>query len=77
MGAGSFYELVTYSNVFVDKTLLIKKFVESPYTTQLLLFPRRFCKTNNMDMIASFFKKEVDKNGEDILLEKCQNYQVF
>ena len=41
---------------YVDKTLLIKEFLDQKPLVSLLARPRRFGKTLNMDMLRVFFE---------------------
>lgn len=55
-----FQQLVQYPKLYVDKTLFIKEFAESPHQVLLLTFPRRSGKSINADMTRKFFEIEVD-----------------
>ncbi len=59
IGVSDYKELVTkYYNV--DKTLMIKDFLDSIPKVSLFTRPRRFGKTLNMDMLRVFFEKSDD-----------------
>ena len=45
---------------YVDKTLLIKEFLDQKSLVSLFTRPRRFGKTLNMDMLRVFFEKSTD-----------------
>lgn len=77
IGVSEFIKLVMGSTVFVDKTLLIKEFVEDPGETLLMTFPRRWGKTINLDMIRTFFNVETDENGNQLPLTKYSSHQIF
>ena len=51
----SYEELVNGNYYFVDKTLLIKEFLERKHKVTLVTRPRRFGKTMNVSMLAEFF----------------------
>lgn len=55
IGIKSFNRLVTDDYYFVDKTLMIKEFLERKSEVTLVTRPRRFGKTLNMSMLAEFF----------------------
>ena len=64
IGTNSFSKLVTNDYYFVDKTLMIKEFLERKSTVTLITRPRRFGKTINMSMMAEFF--DVTKDSIEI-----------
>ena len=45
---------------YVDKTLLIKEFLDQKSLVSLFTRPRRFGKTLNMDMLRVFFEKSTE-----------------
>ena len=49
---------------FVDKTLMIKDFLEAKSQVMLITRPRRFGKTLNVSMMAEFF--DITKDSKDI-----------
>ncbi len=51
IGIDSFRRLVTHNCTFVDKTLLIHEFIGSPDIVSLILRPRRFGKSMNLNML--------------------------
>ena len=48
---------------YIDKTLLIKDFLDERAKVSLFTRPRRFGKTLNMDMLATFFEKSDKDNS--------------
>ncbi|MBW6410304.1 AAA family ATPase [Clostridium weizhouense] len=65
VGTSNFGELISCNHYFVDKSLLIKEFIENGAKVILTPRPRRFGKTLNMSMLKHFFdveKKEENKN---------------
>jgi len=64
---------------YVDKTLLIKDFLDRKPLVSLFTRPRRFGKTLNMDMFRVFFEKSVEDTSvyfTDKLIWKCgQEYK--
>lgn len=59
---------------YVDKTLLIKDFLDRKPLVSLFTRPRRFGKTLNMDMLRVFFeisKENTGKHFEDKAIWKC------
>lgn len=65
IGASDFKELIEGNNYFVDKSLLIKEFIENGAKIVLTPRPRRFGKTLNLSMLRYFFDirtKEETKN---------------
>ncbi|MBV7275115.1 AAA family ATPase [Clostridium sp. PL3] len=65
VGTSDFKELIEGNNYFVDKSLLIKEFIENGAKIILTPRPRRFGKTLNLSMLKYFFDirtKEETKN---------------
>lgn len=61
---------------YVDKTLLIRDFLDNKPMVSLFTRPRRFGKTLNMDMIRVFFEKtdeDTSKFFQDKLIWQCGN----
>ena len=62
MGCEDFRTLIDKKLLFVDKTLLIKEFIDDDGTTvSLITRPRRFGKTLNLSMLHYFFAETVYK----------------
>ena len=61
LGESDFKSIIDNSEYFVDKTLLIKEFLEDSSRIVLIPRPRRFGKTLNLSMIRYF----VEKSDED------------
>lgn len=51
------YRLASSEYYYVDKTMMIKDFLDERPMVSLFTRPRRFGKTLNMDMIRTFFEK--------------------
>lgn len=51
------YRLASSEYYYIDKTMLIKDFIDERPMVSLFTRPRRFGKTLNMDMIRTFFEK--------------------
>lgn len=51
------YRLASKEYYYVDKTMLIKEFLDERPMVSLFTRPRRFGKTLNMDMLRTFFEK--------------------
>jgi hypothetical protein len=66
IGVSDFRELVTQSEVFVDKSLFIKEIIDSREKAMLITRPRRWGKTLNLDMLRTFFAIEVDAQGNKV-----------
>ena len=58
VGASDFKTIIEGNHYFVDKSLIIKEFVENTSSVILTPRPRRFGKTLNMSMIKYFFDIE-------------------
>ena len=64
IGTSDFKKLIEANNYFVDKSMLIKEFIENGADIILTPRPRRFGKTLNFSMLKYFFDirtKEVTK----------------
>lgn len=62
IGVSDFKKLVT-SYYYIDKTLLIKDFLDTRAQVTLFTRPRRFGKTLNMDMLKTFFEISDEDNS--------------
>lgn len=62
--ATTFTDLVRDSSMFIDKTLLIKEFIECSNSMLLIICPRGWCKSVNLEMLKAFFQIEVDSTGK-------------
>lgn len=51
------YRLASSEYFYIDKTMMIKDFLDERPTVSLFTRPRRFGKTLNMDMLRTFFEK--------------------
>ncbi|CAF0789230.1 unnamed protein product [Brachionus calyciflorus] len=78
IGEEKFRGLVETSTIFIDKSLLIKEFIEDSSCVILITCPRRWGKSVNLDMIKTFFEIEVDEYGRKHQ-DKTQanNYKLF
>ncbi|WP_417904541.1 AAA family ATPase [Candidatus Tisiphia endosymbiont of Micropterix aruncella] len=77
VGTDEFYDLVVNSDVFVDKSLMIKELLEDSGKVILITRPRRWGKSLNMDMIRRFLEIEVDEIGKPLAQEKRVNHKLF
>ncbi|WP_425364540.1 AAA family ATPase [Candidatus Tisiphia endosymbiont of Mystacides longicornis] len=77
VGTDDFYDLLINSDIFVDKSLMIKELLEDSGKVTLITRPRRWGKSLNMDMVRRFFEIEVDQHGNPIPQEQRVNYKLF
>ena len=78
VGTDSFAELLLTNNVFVDKSMFIKEFLEeSGDKVVLITRPRRWGKSLNMDMLQRFLSIEVDDQGAPLPQEESLNRKLF
>lgn len=54
------YRLASTEYYYIDKTLMIKEFLDERPMVSLFTRPRRFGKTLNMDMLCTFFEKTAE-----------------
>ncbi len=75
------YRLASTEYYYVDKTLMIKDFIDERPMVSLFTRPRRFGKTLNMDMLRTFFEKTNEDTSiyfEDKLIWSCgQKYRDY
>ena len=70
----SSYKRAVDEYYYVDKTLLIKEFLDKKPMVSLFTRPRRFGKTLNMDMLRCFFEiseEDTSKYFEDTMIWQC------
>ena len=72
----NFESLVLTSNIFVDKTMLIKDFL-SPKCSMIVTRPRRWGKTVGLRMIEQFFQPDVDNVGRFDLSKPNRRLPLF
>ncbi|WP_341759923.1 AAA family ATPase [Candidatus Tisiphia endosymbiont of Ptychoptera albimana] len=77
VGTDDFYDLLINSDIFVDKSLMIKELLEDSGKVTLITRPRRWGKSLNMDMVRRFFEIEVDEQGRILPQEQKMNYKLF
>lgn len=58
IGTVFFSELAIFSDIFVDKSLLIRDFLQLPNQITIITRPKRWGKTVNTDMLKTFFQLE-------------------
>lgn len=77
VGTDDFKKLLLNSDVFVDKSLLVKDIIEDSGDVILITRPRRWGKSLNMDMLRKFFEIEVDGKGTPLPPEQRVNNKLF
>lgn len=68
------FRLASSEYYYVDKTMMIKDFLDERPMVSLFTRPRRFGKTLNMDMIRTFFEKTEEDTSvyfQDMKIWKC------
>ena len=75
------YRLASTEYYYVDKTLMIRDFIDERPMVSLFTRPRRFGKTLNMDMLRTFFEKTQEDTSvyfKDKLIWNCgKEYQEY
>ena len=75
------YRLASSEYYYIDKTMMIKNFLDERPMVSLFTRPRRFGKTLNMDMIRTFFEKtdeDTSKYFRDKKIWSCgQKYRDY
>lgn len=64
IGVMDYHKLISENYYNVDKSLMIKEFLERKSVVTLVTRPRRFGKTLNMSMMAEFF--DITKDSKEI-----------
>ncbi|WP_341794075.1 MULTISPECIES: AAA family ATPase [unclassified Rickettsia] len=77
VGTDEFYDLVINSDVFVDKSLMIKELLEDSSKVVLITRPRRWGKSLNMNMLQKFFEIEIDEKGTVLSEGNKVNHKLF
>jgi Predicted AAA-ATPase/PD-(D/E)XK nuclease superfamily len=77
VGTDDFKTLLLNSDVFVDKSLMIKELLEDSGAVTLITRPRRWGKSLNMDMVRRFLEIEVDEYGIPLTQEQRVNHKLF
>lgn len=65
IGTNRFSKLITEGGYFVDKTLMIKEFLERKKQVTVITRPRLFGKTINITMMSDFF--DITKDSKKII----------
>lgn len=71
------FKLATTGYYYVDKTLMIRDFLDKKPMVSLFTRPRRFGKTLNMDMLRVFFEKTNEDTSvyfKDKQIWQCGDY---
>lgn len=66
IGTSDFKELIQENNYFIDKSLIIKEFIENGAKIILTPRPRRFGKTLNLSMLRYFFDVRTKEETKDL-----------
>lgn len=74
--ASSDFSITVQTASFVDKTVMIKEFMEG-YEMVMITAPRRFGKSTNLDMIKRFCELTVDEKGNRVPTNLTTNYELF
>ncbi|CAG8618400.1 4491_t:CDS:10, partial [Diversispora eburnea] len=75
IGDDNFQNIISSRLTFVDKSMLVKEFIESSDFVSLILRPRRFGKSTNLSMLKHFFKIPYSQGENDVnkkLFEKLK-----
>lgn len=75
--AHNFTDLVQQSQIFLDKSLLIKELLENTHKVISITRPPHWGKTINVDMISTFLQTSVDPRGNLISPNTTSNYRLF
>ena len=73
------FKTATTGYYYVDKTLLIRDFLDTKPMVSLFTRPRRFGKTLNMDMLRVFFEKTAEDTSiyfKDKLIWQCGDFYM-
>ena len=70
-GTSDFKKIIEKGSLFIDKTLLIKDFINNNSEVTLIPRPRRFGKTLNMSMLTYFF--DINDNSKELF----KSFKIF
>ncbi|XP_065204745.1 uncharacterized protein LOC135834714 [Planococcus citri] len=76
----TFKGILWKNNIYVDKTMLIRKLLTDDHQGHkivLITGPRKFCKTINLYMMKEFLKHEVDWDAIRIPINETYGYKLF
>ena len=73
VGHQDFEQMITKNNFYIDKTMFIKEWWENNDAVTLIIRPRRFGKTLNLDMTECFFS--VTYSGRSDLFQNLSIWQ--
>ena len=73
----TFANLITKSDIFVDKSLFIKEILDDSQHANLITRPPRWGKSLNMDMLKTFLEPDVDENGNFDFSKGNKNKKLF
>ncbi|MEM7055493.1 MAG: AAA family ATPase [Bacteroidota bacterium] len=76
-GTDDFSELLLEGGIFVDKSLMVRNFVEDTAKVVLITRPRRWGKSVNMSMLEYFLAIQVDDAGNALQPEQSLNHKLF
>nr|XP_018901556.1 PREDICTED: uncharacterized protein LOC109033412 [Bemisia tabaci] len=68
---------LTNLRTFVDKTLFIKHFFINGPDNIIIIAPRFFSKSTNLNMLKTFFEMEIGPDGSKVEQNMTQNCRVF
>lgn len=75
------YRLASKEYYYVDKTMMIKDFIDERPMVSLFTRPRRFGKTLNMDMLRTFFEKTDEDTSvyfrDKLIWKQGKKYQEY
>ena len=76
-GTDDFSKLLLEGGVFVDKSLMVRDFLQDSGDVVLVTRPRRWGKSLNLDMLAHFLSIEVDAVGQPLPPDQCWQHKLF
>lgn len=77
VGSSDFHRLVVEDGVFVDRSMFIVEYFRKWRGKNLIVRPRHFGKSVNMDMLKRFMEIEVDENGVRLSKSLRKNRVLF
>lgn len=77
MEENRFDHFLKATDIFVDKSLLIKDILECNKTIVVISRPKHWGKSLNLDMLRKFVELEVDERGTPLLEENRVNHKLF
>ncbi|MCG8341164.1 MAG: AAA family ATPase, partial [Cytophagales bacterium] len=76
-GTDDFAKLLLEGGMFVDKSLMVRDFLQDSGDVVLVTRPRRWGKSLNLSLLEHFLASEVEAAGDPLPPEQCLQRKLF